>query len=58
VQNQVQSGVALDIVLADCCPSYFPEFHDFGLRMIKAQGWIFGWVSGSQPALDALRGKS
>ncbi len=43
------------IVLADCCASYFPEFHDFGLRMIKAQGGIFGWVSGSQQALSALR---
>jgi nicotinamidase-related amidase len=46
------------IVLGDCCASYFPEFHDFGLRMIKAQGGIFGWVSGSKHALNALRGKS
>jgi len=28
------------IVLSDCCASYFPEFHDMGLRMIKAQGGI------------------
>ena len=33
------------IVLADCCASYFPEFHEMGLKMIKAQGGIFGWVS-------------
>jgi nicotinamidase-related amidase len=46
------------IVLGDCCASYFPEFHDFGLRMIKAQGGIFGWVSGSQHALRALRARS
>jgi nicotinamidase-related amidase len=46
------------IVLSDCCASYFPEFHDFGLRMIKAQGGIFGWVSSSQQALGVLRGKS
>src|SRR5882672_9407523 len=26
------------IVPADCCASYFQEFHDVGLRMIKAQG--------------------
>ena len=26
------------IVPADCCGSYFPEFHEVGLRMIKAQG--------------------
>ncbi|MEA2939251.1 MAG: biuret amidohydrolase [Alphaproteobacteria bacterium] len=42
------------IVLADCCASYFPEFHDAGLAMIKAQGGIFGWVSASQPLLDTL----
>ena len=34
------------IVPADCCASYFPEFHEMGLRMIKAQGGIFGWVIG------------
>jgi biuret amidohydrolase len=42
------------IVLADCCASYFPEFHDMGLKMIKAQGGIFGWVSDSKSVLAAL----
>src|SRR5262249_21544527 len=42
------------IVLADCCASYFPEFHDMGLKMIKAQGGIFGSVSGSKPVLAVL----
>jgi biuret amidohydrolase len=42
------------IVLADCCASYFPQFHDAGLAMIKAQGGIFGWVSASKPVLAAL----
>ena len=42
------------VVLADCCASYFPEFHDMGLKMIKAQGGIFGSVSGSKPVLAAL----
>ena len=32
------------LVVADCCGSYFPEFHDAALRMISAQGGIFGWV--------------
>ena len=36
------------IVPADCCGSYFPEFHEVGLEMIKAQGGIFGWVTGSE----------
>jgi nicotinamidase-related amidase len=42
------------IVPADCCASYFPEFHEFGLRMIKAQGGIFGWVTDSSRILAAL----
>ena len=42
------------IVLSDCCASYFPEFHEMGLKMIKAQGGIFGWVSDSNNTLAAL----
>jgi nicotinamidase-related amidase len=42
------------IVLADCCASYFPEFHEMGLAMIKAQGAIFGWVTFSQQLLEIL----
>ena len=42
------------IVLADGCASYFPEFHEMGLKMIKAQGGIFGWVADSAAVLDAI----
>jgi biuret amidohydrolase len=42
------------IVLSDCCASYFPEFHQAGLAMIKAQGGIFGSVAGSAPLVSAL----
>ena len=42
------------IVLSDCCASYFPEFHDMGLKMIKAQGGIFGSVTASAPVIAAL----
>jgi biuret amidohydrolase len=42
------------IVPGDCCASYFPEFHEMGLRMIAAQGGIFGWVSDSGKILAAL----
>jgi len=42
------------IVPGDCCASYFPEFHEMGLRMIKAQGGIFGWVSDSKKIVAAL----
>ncbi len=41
------------IVVADACGSYFPEFHEMGLKMIKAQGGIFGWVSDSTRILAA-----
>jgi len=43
------------VVLADCCASYFPEFHEMGLKMIKAQGGIFGWVSTSAAIIAALQ---
>lgn len=42
------------LVPGDACASYFPEFHDYGLRMIKAQGGIFGWVTDSTKLLTAL----
>jgi nicotinamidase-related amidase len=42
------------VVLADGCASYFPEFHEMGLKMIKAQGGIFGWVSCSAAVLEAM----
>jgi nicotinamidase-related amidase len=42
------------IVLSDCCASYFPEFHDMGLKMIKAQGGLFGSVSASAPVIAVL----
>jgi nicotinamidase-related amidase len=42
------------VVLEDCVGSYFPEFQRAALAMIKAQGGIFGWVSDSKRALQAL----
>jgi nicotinamidase-related amidase len=42
------------VALSDCCASYFPEFHAAGLAMIKAQGGIFGSVTGSQQFLASL----
>ena len=43
-------------VPADCVGSYFPEFQDMGLRMIKAQGGIFGWVGNSADIVTAIGG--
>jgi biuret amidohydrolase len=42
------------LVLEDCVGSYFPEFQEMGLRMIKAQGGIFGWVGRSPAVIAAL----
>jgi len=42
------------LVLSDCTASYFPEFHAMALRMIAAQGGIFGWVSDSTSVIAAL----
>ncbi len=42
------------LVVSDCVGSYFPEFQEMGLRMIKAQGGIFGWVAPSRAVIAAL----
>ena len=42
------------LVPEDCVGSYFLEFQEMGLKMIKAQGGIFGWVSHSAYVLAAL----
>jgi nicotinamidase-related amidase len=42
------------LVLADCVGSYFPEFQAMGLKMIAAQGGIFGWVADSSAVIDAF----
>ena len=42
------------VVISDGCASYFPEFHEMGLKMIKAQGGIFGWVADSAAVLKAM----
>jgi nicotinamidase-related amidase len=43
------------VVISDGCASYFPEFHEMGLKMIKAQGGIFGWVADSGAVLRAMQ---
>ncbi|MFA5955241.1 cysteine hydrolase family protein [Hyphomicrobium sp.] len=43
------------IAVSDCCGSYFPDFHDMGLAMIKAQGGIFGWVANSGDVIAAIQ---
>lgn len=42
------------LVLEDCVGSYFPEFQEVGIKMIKAQGGIFGWVSSSEEFIKSI----
>lgn len=42
------------LVVTDCCGSYFPEFHEMGLKMIAAQGGIFGWITPSEVIISAI----
>ncbi len=42
------------VVVSDCVGSYFPEFHEMGLRMIAAQGGLFGWVASCEAVVAAL----
>jgi nicotinamidase-related amidase len=46
------------VVISDGCASYFPEFHDMGLKMIRAQGGIFGWVADSAAVLKAMKAET
>jgi len=46
------------VVISDGCASYFPEFHEMGLKMIKAQGGIFGWVADSAAILKAMQAET
>ena len=42
------------LIPEDCVGSYFPEFQEMGLKMIKAQGGIFGWVTSSPAVITAI----
>lgn len=42
------------VAVSDCCASYFDEFHDVALRMVKAQGGIFGWVTDAATIIEAI----
>jgi nicotinamidase-related amidase len=42
------------LVPEDCVGSYFAEFQEVGLKMIAAQGGIFGWVGTSADVIAAL----
>ena len=43
------------LVLEDCVGSYLPDMHEAGLKMIKEQGGIFGWVAHSDKSSGRAR---
>ena len=46
------------IVVSDACASFFEDFHETALRMITAQGGIFGSVTDSLSIVKALSNKN
>lgn len=42
------------ICIADCCASYFDEFHEMAVKMMKAQGGILAFVAESKMICDSL----
>ncbi len=46
------------LIPSDCVASYFPQFHEVALKMVTAQGGIFGWVTDSARLKAALPKKA
>ena len=42
------------LLVEDCTESYFPEFKQITIEMLRAQGAIVGWTSSSAAVLTAL----
>lgn len=42
------------ICVADCCASYFDEFHDMAVKMMKAQGGILAYIAQSKTLCESL----
>jgi nicotinamidase-related amidase len=43
------------LMVEDCTESYFPEFKQSTLEMVRAQGGIVGWTAPSEAVLSALK---
>jgi nicotinamidase-related amidase len=44
------------VLLEDCTESYFPQFKQSAVEMIRAQGGIVGWTTGSRHLIRGLSG--
>lgn len=42
------------VCVADCCASYFDEFHEMAVKMMKAQGGILAYVAESKSLCHSL----
>lgn len=43
------------LMIEDCTASYFPEFKQSTLEMIRAQGGIVGWTASSSSVIEVLK---
>lgn len=46
------------LMVEDCTESYFPEFKQSTLEMVRAQGGIVGWTAPAAAVIDALEAAS
>lgn len=46
------------LLVEDCTESYFPEFKQSTLEMVRAQGGIVGWTAASTAIIPALKSAS
>ena len=57
VQSTIRSAVDMGffvLTLEDCCASYYKDMHDATIRMLPAQGGLFGFVGNSRDLVAAL----
>lgn len=57
VQSSIRSAIDLGffvLTLEDCCASYYKDMHDATMRMLPAQGGLFGFVGKSKDLIAAL----
>ena len=57
VQSTIRGAVDrgfFSLILSDCCASYYPDMHDATMRVLPAQGNLFGWVAKSTDLIPKL----
>lgn len=57
VQSTIRGAVDrgfFSLIVSDCCASYYPDMHDATMRVLPAQGNLFGWVGKSTDLIPQL----